>query len=251
MPAERKLAAIYARFSPRPLTKRVSCVTIEMQIQKMREYCERTGLTIAREFEEPNTSATTALADRPEGEKLLHMLRYQEVQHVVAYSMDRLFRRQREATDTVELWHKHGIGVHILDWAGMLLDTTTPQGYLILSITSTIAEYTRRDTAFRTRASAEHRQRLGVAMGHPPLGWKRARHNKVWILVPNPEEQEALSHIKRRAREGATYQQIARECNELGFPPRGKFWRHSTIKRALRRANRKIEPAISVTNEKE
>lgn len=238
----KKLAALYARFSPRPATKVTNCTSIEMQMEKMREYCHAAGLTILHEYDEPATSATTALAERPKGAKLVDALRYQEVQHVVAYSMDRLFRNQNEAIETIEKWHKHGIGVHVLDWAGMLLDTSTPHGYLILSITAAVAEYSRRDTAARTRAAAEHRQRTGSAMGNPPLGWRRVKRGKSWILVPEPREQEALEHIKRRAAEGVSCYKIVEECNELGYPARGKKWRHSTVKRALRRANRKIEP---------
>jgi site-specific DNA recombinase len=245
MPEEmKKLAALYARFSPRPATKVRTCVSIDMQLERMREYCRGpAGLTILHEFDEPETSASTPLVERPEGAKLLEALRSQQVNQVVAYAMDRLFRNQNEAIETIEKWHKVGIGVHILDWCGAgQLNTSTPHGYLILTITAAVAEYSRRDTAARTRAAAEYRQRTGTAMGNPPLGWRRVKRGETWILLPEPREQEALAYIKRRKAEGATYYKIVQECNELGFPARGKCWRHSTVKRALRRANRKIEP---------
>jgi len=245
-------AVLYARFSPRPKDK-LNTLTLDVQLERMRAYCEQHGLVVGPVFREPETSASIPLEKRPKGAELVAAIQTGEIDHVVAYSLDRLFRRDVEALETIEAWHKAGLGVHILDFGGMMIDTTTPMGRLILAVVAAIGQFLRADTARRTSDALRSRQRRGLATGNPPYGWERktigspidlgdGKLIQETVLVCNANEQRALSAIKAAHQLGMSSRRIAEEMNKAGAPTRGARWTHRTVGRILKRAEAGLEP---------
>ncbi len=233
-------AALYARFSPRPKDK-LNTLTLEVQVERMRAYCEQHGLVVKLVFREPKTSAKTPLEKRPEGAKLVAAIKAGRVQHIVAYRLDRLFRSSREALNRIHEWDQAGISIHFLDFMGGQVDTKSPMGKCMLAVVAAFKQLERDETAARTSEALRHRQRNGLATGNPPYGWKR----HVDVLLPDRGEQVVLAGIKRAHANGLSLRRIAEQCNRAKASTRGRKWTHRTVGRILKRAEAGLEPGAS------
>jgi DNA invertase Pin-like site-specific DNA recombinase len=114
--------------------------------------CERT-------FEE---KASGAKEDRPELARLLGHARKGDV--LVVWKLDRLARSLKQLVLVLEDLGKRGIGFRCLAPA---IDTTTPEGRLLYSITGAFAEFEREIISQRTRAGLKAALARGRKGGRP------------------------------------------------------------------------------------
>lgn len=89
-------------------------------------------------------------ADRPELARMLGQLRQGDV--VCIYKLDRLGRSLKNLLELVADFESRGVGLKSMTDA---IDTTTPQGRLILNIFGSLAEFERDLIRERTRAGLE------------------------------------------------------------------------------------------------
>lgn len=89
-------------------------------------------------------------ADRPELARMLGQLRQGDV--VCIYKLDRLGRSLKNLLELVADFESRGVGLKSLTDA---IDTTTPQGRLILNIFGSLAEFERDLIREKTRAGLE------------------------------------------------------------------------------------------------
>jgi len=89
-------------------------------------------------------------ADRPELEKMMAQLRKGDV--VCIYKLDRLGRSLKNLLNLVADFEKREVGLRSLTDS---IDTTTPQGRLILNIFASLAEFERDLIRERTKAGLE------------------------------------------------------------------------------------------------
>lgn len=89
-------------------------------------------------------------ADRPELEKMMSQLRKGDV--VCIYKLDRLCRSLKNLLELVAKFEKRGVGLRSLTDS---IDTTTPQGRLVLNIFASLAEFERDLIRERTKAGLE------------------------------------------------------------------------------------------------
>lgn len=89
-------------------------------------------------------------ADRPELEKMMSQLRKGDV--VCIYKLDRLGRSLKNLLNLVADFEKREVGLRSLTDS---IDTTTPQGRLILNIFASLAEFERDLIRERTKAGLE------------------------------------------------------------------------------------------------
>lgn len=94
--------------------------------------------------------ASGVKTDRPELERMLAQLRQGDV--VCIYKLDRLGRSLKNLLELVADFESRGIGLKSLTDA---IDTTTPQGRLVLNIFGSLAEFERDLIRERTRAGLE------------------------------------------------------------------------------------------------
>ena len=112
-----------------------------------------------RIFEE---KASGAKEDRPELARLLDHARKGDV--LVVWKLDRLARSLKQLVLVLEDLGKRGIGFRCLAPA---IDTTTPEGRLLYSITGAFAEFEREIISQRTRAGLKAALARGRKGGRP------------------------------------------------------------------------------------
>jgi DNA invertase Pin-like site-specific DNA recombinase len=113
-----------------------------------------------RIFEE---KASGAKEDRPELTRALDHMRKGDV--LVVWKLDRLARSLKQLVLVLEALGVRGIGFRCLAPA---IDTTTPEGRLLYSITGAFAEFEREIIRQRTRAGLKAALARGRKGGRPP-----------------------------------------------------------------------------------
>jgi len=113
---------------------------------------------------------------RPELDRLLRDVRRRRVDLVVVWKADRLFRSLKAMVTTLDEWTALGVGFVS---ATEVFDSTTPQGKLLLHLTSAFAEFERNLIIERTKAGIAAARRRGIHVGRP-----RARfdHDRLQVL---------------------------------------------------------------------
>ncbi len=151
-------AAIYARVSTS------NGQSPEMQLQELREYCQRRSWQIQGEYVDKGISG--AREHRPELDRLWADCRKRKIDAVVVYRYDRFARSLRQLVNALEEFRALGIDFVSLHEG---VDTSTPNGRLIFGILATIAEFERELIRDRVRSGVAAARANGKRLGRPQL----------------------------------------------------------------------------------
>jgi DNA invertase Pin-like site-specific DNA recombinase len=157
-------AAIYARVST------LNGQKPEMQLAEIRQYCQRRGWEIVREYVDKGVSG--AKERRPALDRLLADCRRRTVDCVVVYRYDRFARSLRQLVNALEEFRAMGIDFVSLHEG---VDTSTPNGRLVFGIFGSIAEFERELIRDRVRSGLALAKSQGKRLGRPPVGVDRLR----------------------------------------------------------------------------
>lgn len=138
----------------------------EQNPQLQHDECDRIaaarGWTDVRVYEDHGVSG--ARDRRPALDRLLADARQGQVQVILVWRTDRLFRSLRHMVTTID--ELSAVGVAFVS-ATEPFDTTTPQGRLLLHLVSAFAEFERQVNVERTRAGMDAARRRGARIGRP------------------------------------------------------------------------------------
>lgn len=237
----RKLAVIYARFSPRPSQKAYVCESIEHQVSRCEAYCLAMDYEVIDAFDDPEVSG--AKARRPGLDAALDLCCRRKATLVV-YNLKRLIRSSKHAIEIMERLRRAGAGLAIVTTS---IDTNTVNGRLVFKILADIDEADRENIGEATSDGMTYLQSTGRLMSdRPPYGTRRGPDREVVLedgktvvqrtWEPNPDEIRTLEYMRRLDRGGLSHHAIATRLNSDGLMPRGgvKWWA-TTIKRMLAR----------------
>lgn len=218
-------AVIYARVSPRPDSGDDS---IKTQVDQCEQWCLDNGIDIRSRHHEQDVSG--ASEDRPGLWEAIDELRAGDT--LVVYRLDRIARDVYLAESFHRQIAKKGAHVHAVQ-SGAVDDT--PEGRMIRQILDVASEYERRVIGKRTSTAMQNHQRSGRLMSrHAVYGWM-VDPDDPKRTVKNPDEQRAIKAIVKMRSVGMGYRQIAKQCEDLGFPRRGEFWHTSTVRKICQR----------------
>jgi DNA invertase Pin-like site-specific DNA recombinase len=99
---------------------------------------------------------------RPIYERVIRRLESGDV--LVVWDFDRAYRSAADALTEINALNKRGVGFRI---ANFPLDTSTPEGYLLLTILSGMAEFERRILSRRTKEGIAAARNRGKVIGRP------------------------------------------------------------------------------------
>lgn len=205
--------------------------SLPMQEARIRAYCEMAGLSLSAVISEEGVSAGKPLHDRPGGAKLLAAITREHVGHVVALKIDRLFRDVADALTQVREWDQRGISLHLVDFGGAALNTSSAMGRMMLTMLVAFAEWERNIIGERTAAVLGHKKATLAVYGTTPYGYQRVGDQ----LVPDPQEQEVVRRMRELRDEGWSLGRIARAMNREEIPTKkGGKWAAETISYILR-----------------
>ena len=101
----------------------------ELQLQPLREYCQRRGFTITGEYIDNGISGTKD--KRPQLDRLLDAARKRQIDLILVWKLDRFGRSLKQLVIALEELSNLGIG--FISYQDSL-DLTTPQGRLMFHI---------------------------------------------------------------------------------------------------------------------
>lgn len=142
----------------------------EMQLNELREYCQRRGWEIAGEYVDAGVSG--AKDSRPELNRLMVAAKRRLFDAVIVYRYDRFARSLRQLVNALSEFD--ALGIHFVSLHEGV-DTSTPNGRLVFGIFASIAEFERELIRSRVRSGLAAARARGKKLGRPRVYLDRSR----------------------------------------------------------------------------
>lgn len=199
LPHERLINMIigYARVSTKDQN-------LDMQIEAINEYAKKTGVP-ASDVVIYKEKESGAKVHRVELENALKALRAGD--KFVVYKIDRLARSTKQLLDSVDIVREKG--AEFVSIANEGMDTTTPNGRLLFTIMSGVAEFERELISERTRAGLESAKRQGRTGGRPNVDDKTRNQ----VITLKQAGHRAVDIAKEYGIARSTVYKILKESN--------------------------------------
>jgi site-specific DNA recombinase len=223
-----KLAVGYIRVSTDEQAR--EGVSLDMQITKIRQYCDLSNLTLIAIYGDPGISGKRA-ANRPGLQAVLTLASRNLIDHVVVYKLDRLARNTIETLEMIEAMDGQSVSLHSISEK---LDTRSAIGRFVIRTLASLAEMERDQISERTTAALETKRANGERIGgQPPYGWTVVNGE----LVRNDTEQHILSRVNDLRSAGLSTRKIVDTLRAEGAVTRkGTPFTQTQICRILRAA---------------
>jgi len=151
--------AIYARVSTKDKGQ-----DVENQLVQLREFCQRSGWNIVREY--TDQASAKATVNRPQFRAMFEAARRREFDCVLFWSLDR-FSREGVLETLQHLQTLSAAGVNWRSFTEQYLDSCGMFRDAVLSILATIAKQERVRLSERTHAGLARARRQGRTLGRP------------------------------------------------------------------------------------
>lgn len=227
-------AAIYTRQSRDKTGEEFG---VKRQLSECRKKAKADGITVAYELSDNDTSATTGVR-RPGFEKLLELAEAGEVDTVVVWHVDRLYRKLRDLVRLLDLAN----AVTIVTVRAGDLDLSTPAGRMTAGILGSVASQEGEHRTERQKlAYAQHAENGEWHFAHRPFGYERGpkrlvdgklRQGRVQIVE---EEAAIVREAFRRYAEGESHHAIMSDLNARGIKTaKGNNWTITQLREVLK-----------------
>ena len=105
------------------------------------------------------------------------------------WDLDRAYRSAKDALNELDRLHTRGVEIQI---ANMAIDTSTPHGKFLFTLTSGLAEFERQLLSQRTKEGLEAARARGKRIGRPTKLSKQQLRNAARQLAETGESYEAV-----------------------------------------------------------
>ncbi|SNY19149.1 site-specific DNA recombinase [Orenia metallireducens] len=209
-----KKAVIYARVSSKMQAE--DGLSIDAQINQLREYAVDNGYEILNEYVDKGESAKTA--DRPEFQQMIRDIKGDKNSYdaVLIHKTDR-FARNREDSIVYKSLLRRDCGVDVIAIKEDFGEG--PIGKMIEGILEVIAEFYSENLAREVKKGQVEKAKKGQALGEPPYGYIIGEDGKFKIYEP---EAEVVRYIFNRYLEGDGSHTIADKIKEIGIKQFGE-----------------------------
>ena len=206
-----------------------------MEQRKMIQgFCDMRGIELVGIFSDAAISGGKALAERPEGSKMVQALNGGEADTVIISKLDRGFRSASDCLSNVESWEKQNISLVILNMGGQTIDTSSAAGKFFITVMAGAAELEKNLIKERCNSGRAARKAEGRRIGCVPFGFTADERG---VLIANPAEQAILSEIRDLRAKGHTLQEICDVLNGRGLTNRNSSaWNTANVSNLLKRA---------------
>jgi putative DNA-invertase from lambdoid prophage Rac len=173
-------------------------------------YAMMNGLKLDNIFVERGISGSKPLAERPEGERLLAVMRAGDV--VITPKLDRMFRSALNALDVLAQLKERDVSLHMIDLGGDV--TGNGISKLVFTILSAVAEAERDRIRERIRdVKTDQRKRQRYLGGIVPFGWQVGEDG---ALIEVRDQQRAIQRIIELRRQGLSLRAISASISAEG-----------------------------------
>lgn len=163
--------------------------------------------------------------ERPGVQRLLELVRDQNLEGIIVYKLDRLSRSTKDLLRLIEeVFHKGNTRFFSISEQ---IDTDTAIGKFFLTLMGALAQMERELIAERTKATLDYKKQKGEHLGAVPYGYTLIEGK----LAPKEDEQKILKKMKRWKKEGKSLREIARRLNQEGVSTHrnGVQWSHKAV----------------------
>lgn len=181
------------------------------QQRRVEGYAQMHDMQVAEHFVERGVSGSVPLNDRPEGARLMSVLRKGDV--VITPKLDRCFRSALDALDVLAQLKDRGVSLHMIDLGGDV--TGNGISKLMFTILSAVAEAER--DRIRERISdvkSDQKKRGRYLGGTRPFGFTVTDEG---ALVEVEAEQAAIQEMRALKAGGKSLRVIASVMATRGF----------------------------------
>jgi len=205
-------------------------ISLDYQEAAIREYCERTGMTLLRIECDEGISGET-IRKRPAVQRVLQAVETQEVDAVIVFKSDRMSREGIESLQIEKLMLREGVDYLSVTEGNLCGDGVDDE--FMRFIRAGLNQRERKLISLRTRTALQRKKVKGERLGRPRFGWKVV--NGELVLVP--EEQEAINRMIALKAKGYSTREIVRALEREGFRARtGRPFNQTEVCRVLRAA---------------
>lgn len=211
-----------------------------LQAGVSRQRDEGTVLCLTREWEwveyvDNDTSAYSLRKPRPSYQEMLTAIRAGEVNGIVCWHPDRLYRRIEDLTELIDTCNKHDVAIETV--RGGEIDLSTPMGRLVAR---TMAVFSMGEMEQKSdRQKAAHRQRAKAGRHfwtRRPFGYVKTldAHGKPGQAELHPTEAPLVKEAYEKVLAGVTVHSIMQDWNKAGITTTtGKQWRNNLLTQIL------------------
>jgi DNA invertase Pin-like site-specific DNA recombinase len=161
---------------------------------------------------------------RPAYRALLAAIRSGEVNRVLTWAVDRLYRQPKELEELIDLADAGRVEVATV--TGGDVDLNTSDGRLVMRMLVSVAAKSSEDTSKRLKSQKQQARQKGHPTGGPrPFGWGKDQR------TPDKTESRLLLDAMDAVLAGASLNDIARGWGAAGV--RGRLWNTSDVRHAL------------------
>lgn len=196
------------------------------QIDSCRHLAELEGWRIDEVLIDNNLSAYSG-ACRPEYERLLGLVRRREIDVIVAYHPDRLYRRLADLVELTKVVASAGVKIRTV--AAGHVDLNTASGRFTAQVLGAAAEH----ESARIGERGAPPERSGNAHGGGcSYGYRRVAQGRIVVVT---DEADVIREAVARVLGGQSLASIVDDFNQRGMPSAtGKEWRHGPLGMILR-----------------
>ncbi|MDK8764088.1 recombinase family protein [Corynebacterium sp. MSK218] len=194
---------------------------VDRQKDECRKYCEARDYLIVDVLEDNDISAFDRKKKRPAYEQLLDMARRGDMDVIVAWHTDRLYRRVADLSTIVDACNTTGVDVETVQ--GGELDLSTANGRMIAQILGSIAEGEVDHIVERIQAAHADRAARGRYRGGPVSFGFNTVKGKPGYLVHNAKEAEAVRVGIDDVLAGKSLNSIARKWVDMEVAREGEY----------------------------
>ena len=201
--------------------------SLENQIERIEAYCKAYDYELVKIFREVATGTKADIQTRPIFNQCIECLKDPDIDGFIALKLDRIARNTRDVLTLVEdVLEPQNKMLVLLD---SQIDTSRPEGKMILTIMCAVATLERDVINDRTQGGRKAKaNKGGYAYGKPKFGYQSEGKE----LKEDSTQQETIKLIKRHRKSGKSYQKIADFLNAQNIPTKqGKRWSSSVVYR--------------------
>ena len=205
-----KRAAIYARISD---ARDGDTAGVDRQVEDCRDLCAAEGLEVVGTFVDNNRSAYRPGGKRPEYDRLLAAVDGGQVDVIVVYATDRLYRRLTDLEDLTTALNRGSRGVVLVKTVKSgEVDLSTADGVMQAGMLAVVAKHESMKRGERVARAARQRAEQGKFGG----GVRRFGYNATMTEVV-AEEADAIAWAYRAVADGASIRAVQREWVARGL----------------------------------
>lgn len=206
--------------------------TLSEQKRQIESYCQLKKLDLLAIIVDPAIKGEIPIHLRPQGKLLVEAIDNGIIDTVCVTRLDRAFRSACDCLNNIEQWEKKNIGLHILNYGGQIVDTTTPLGKYFVTMMAGAAELEKNLIKERCACGREARRAEGRVIGGLRFGYDLDDDKR---LIPNRTEQNIIESIKTMKINKFSLSKIANKLNNKGYKTKqGKQWSFGSVHTILK-----------------